>query len=147
MRFKLALTVCCLCLTAVRAFAGVDARMFHYPDVSETHIAFVYAGDIGVFEKGGGTASRRSSPLGEELFPRFSPHGRSIAYTTRDRGFRTWKRFRGGTAFPSALNRATQITVRTPSRAPFIAVASRSSVSPTPCTPPQGNSRTSSTLN
>ena len=27
-----------------------------------------------------------------------SPDGTAIAYTTRDRGFRTWKRFRGGTA-------------------------------------------------
>jgi tricorn protease len=175
-------------IAASPALAEIDARMLRYPDVSETHIAFVYAGDIWLVEKGGGTAHRLSSPPGEELFPRFSPDGSrlafsanydgntdiyvvpsmggsptrityhpdsdvvsdwtvdgskllfssrrasgvrrlshfylvsadggfpevlpvpygdvgalapdgtTIAYTTRDRGFRTWKRFRGGTA-------------------------------------------------
>jgi hypothetical protein len=35
------------------AHAQVDARMFRQPDVSATHIAFVYAGDIWVVAKGG----------------------------------------------------------------------------------------------
>ena len=81
MRFKLALVVCCLCLTAATVSAEVDARMLRYPDVSETHIAFVYAGDIWVVEKGGGTANRLSSPPGEEQFPRFSPDGSRLAFT------------------------------------------------------------------
>ena len=188
MRSKTALIVLCLCLAAATASAEVDARMLRFPDVSDTHIAFVYAGDIWLVEKGGGTAHRLSSPRGEEVFPRFSPDGTrlafsanydgnsdiyvipamggapvrvthhpdtemisdwtpdgsqllfssrrasgirsvgqfylvsadggfpdvlpvpygdvgalsstgaTIAYTTRDRGFRTWKRFRGGTA-------------------------------------------------
>jgi tricorn protease len=55
--------------------------MLRQPDVSETHITFVYAGDIWVAPKEGGTAQRLSSPLGEESFPRFSPDGRSIAFT------------------------------------------------------------------
>ena len=45
--------------------AQVDARMFRYPDVSATHIAFSYAGDIWVVPKAGGTAVRLSSPPGE----------------------------------------------------------------------------------
>ncbi|MCP4903136.1 MAG: peptidase S41 [bacterium] len=63
------------------AQAQVDARMLRYPDVSETQIAFVYAGDIWVVEKDGGTASRLSSPPGEELLPRFSPDGNQIAFS------------------------------------------------------------------
>jgi tricorn protease len=63
------------------AGAQVDARMFQQPDVSATHIAFVYAGDIWVVPKTGGTAMRLSSPAGEESFPRFSPDGSQIAYT------------------------------------------------------------------
>jgi tricorn protease len=55
--------------------------MFRYPDVSETHVTFVYAGDIWVVEKDGGTARRLSSPPGEELFPRFSPDGSRIAFS------------------------------------------------------------------
>ena len=61
--------------------AQVDARMLRFPDVSETHITFVYAGDIWIVPKAGGTASRLSSPPGEEAFPRFSPDGRSIAFS------------------------------------------------------------------
>ena len=81
MRIKLALVVLCLCLTAATASAEVDARMLRYPDVSESHIAFVYAGDIWLVEKGGGTAQRLSSPPGEEFFPRFSPDGSRLAFT------------------------------------------------------------------
>ena len=63
------------------AWAQVDARMLRYPDVSATHISFVYAGDIWVAPKEGGVASRLSSPAGEESFPRFSPDGAQIAFS------------------------------------------------------------------
>ena len=66
---------------AAAAQAQIDARMFRYPDVSRTHIAFVYAGDIWVVPKDGGTASRLSSPPGEEQYPRFSPDGSQIAFS------------------------------------------------------------------
>jgi tricorn protease len=72
---------CLLLLATPSARAQVDARMFRYPDVSATHIAFVYAGDIWVVPKAGGTASRLSSPPGEEQYPRFSPDGSRIAFT------------------------------------------------------------------
>jgi tricorn protease len=62
-------------------YSQVNARMLRYPDVSETHICFVYAGDIWVVAKQGGLAHRLSSPKGEESFPRFSPDGQRIAFT------------------------------------------------------------------
>ncbi len=61
--------------------AQVDARMFRQPAVSQTQIAFVYAGDIWIVSRKGGTATRLSSPQGEESFPRFSPDGTKIAYS------------------------------------------------------------------
>ncbi|MBN1272975.1 MAG: PD40 domain-containing protein [Candidatus Aminicenantes bacterium] len=61
--------------------AQVNARMLRYPDVSVTHICFVYAGDIWVVAKDGGIANRLSSPRGEEIFPRFSPDGSTIAFS------------------------------------------------------------------
>ncbi len=70
-----------LLLTAPVAIAQVDARMLRYPDVSESMITFVYAGDIWVADKGGGAARRLSSPAGEESFPRFSPDGAMIAFS------------------------------------------------------------------
>ena len=66
---------------AAPASAQVSARMFRYPDVSATQIAFVYAGDIWVAPKTGGTAVRLTTPPGEESFPRFSPDGTKIAYS------------------------------------------------------------------
>jgi len=63
------------------AEAQIDARLLRQPDVSATQIAFVYGGDIWVAPKDGGVAHRLSTPQGEESFPRFSPDGRSIAFT------------------------------------------------------------------
>jgi tricorn protease len=63
------------------ASAQIDARMFRYPAVSRSQLAFVYAGDIWVAPKAGGTAVRLTSSPGEESFPRFSPDGQKIAYS------------------------------------------------------------------
>lgn len=63
--------------------AQISARMFRHPDVSMTHITFVYAGDIWVVSKRGGTANRLSSPNGQENFPKFSPDGKTIAFTAK----------------------------------------------------------------
>ena len=79
-RVLVSLALLCGGITSA-AQAQIDARMFRYPDVSRTHIAFVYAGDIWVVPKAGGTASRLSSPPGEEQYPRFSPDGSQIAFS------------------------------------------------------------------
>ena len=81
MRCKIFLLTLSVCLTSLVASAEIDARMLRYPDVSATHIAFVYAGDIWLVAKEGGTATRLSSPSGEEEFPRFSPDGMHIAFS------------------------------------------------------------------
>src|ERR1700755_3398428 len=70
-----------LAAAAVPAAAQVDARMFRQPAVSADKIAFVFAGDIWIVPKAGGTATRLSSPPGEESFPRFSPDGTKLAYS------------------------------------------------------------------
>jgi len=79
---KNAVAVVLVLLAAAAAVeAQVDARMLRFPDVSHDRIAFVYAGDIWVAPKEGGTAVRLSTPEGEESFPRFSPDGGRIAFT------------------------------------------------------------------
>jgi len=59
----------------------IHAGILRYPTVSETQIAFTYAGDIWLLPKQGGTATRLSSPPGEESFPRFSPDGSQLAFS------------------------------------------------------------------
>lgn len=67
--------------TTVAPPEGDLTRLLRYPDASADKIAFVYGGDIWVVEKAGGVARRLTSGAGEELFPKFSPDGRWIAFT------------------------------------------------------------------
>jgi tricorn protease len=61
--------------------------MFRYPDISKTHIAFVWAGDVWLVAKEGGEARRLTDAPGEETNPRFSPHdGSRIALTANYHG-------------------------------------------------------------
>ncbi|MCM2250015.1 MAG: PDZ domain-containing protein [Geothrix sp.] len=66
---------------SVGATAQIDARLMRYPDVSATQIAFTYANDLWIMPKTGGVAQRLSTPRGEESFARFSPDGRTLAFT------------------------------------------------------------------
>ncbi len=66
---------------SLTGFAQVNARMFRYPDVSSSQIAFSYAGDIWVVSKDGGVATKLSSSVGEEIMPKFSPDGKTIAFS------------------------------------------------------------------
>ena len=62
-------------------FGQISARLLQYPDVSKTKIVFSYGGDIWVAPKEGGTAVKLSSPKGREVFPKFSPDGKTIAFS------------------------------------------------------------------
>ena len=63
------------------SFSQIDAGLFRYPDVSKTQIVFTYANDVWIIPKEGGTAEKLSSPAGVEIFPKFSPDGRTIAFS------------------------------------------------------------------
>ena len=75
-----------LCCFSSVSHAQIDARLFQQPDVSETHVSFVYAGDVWTVPKTGGTATRLSSPAGTESFPKFSPDGKHIAFSANYHG-------------------------------------------------------------
>src|SRR5207245_439007 len=51
------------------------------PTVSQTHIAFVYAGDLWLVSRQGGEAKRLTTGTGLETDPLFSPDGKQIAFT------------------------------------------------------------------
>jgi tricorn protease len=62
--------------------AGADAPwLFQKPALSQTHIAFVFAGDLWSVPREGGVAARLTSSPGSETNPVFSPDGSMIAFT------------------------------------------------------------------
>jgi tricorn protease len=58
-----------------------EGRMMRFPDISHDKIAFYYAGDLWVAPTSGGVARRVTSHPGRELFPKFSPDGKWLAFT------------------------------------------------------------------
>ena len=54
--------------------------LLRYPDVSATQVVFSYGNDLWLVPREGGVASPLASPPGQELFPRFSPDGETIAF-------------------------------------------------------------------
>ncbi len=60
---------------------GEEARLLRFPDIHSDKMAFVYAGDIYISPRSGGQAVRLTSHEGLELFPKFSPDGRWVAFT------------------------------------------------------------------
>jgi tricorn protease len=76
-----ALALCTVVGSPVSAVDVHDTRMLAQPAISDTHIAFVYAGDLWSAELDGGNVRRLTTHRGVETRPRFSPDGNSIAFS------------------------------------------------------------------
>jgi tricorn protease len=61
--------------------AQAEDRLFRFPDVSSEMITFSHGGDLWTVPISGGLARRITSHEGLEIFPRFSPDGKQIAFT------------------------------------------------------------------
>jgi tricorn protease len=57
------------------------AGMLRYPAISARQIAFVYANQLWLAPREGGMASPLAAPPGSAGFPRFSPEGKTVAFT------------------------------------------------------------------
>jgi tricorn protease len=58
-----------------------EARLLRFPAIHSDQIVFGYAGDLYTVAAKGGMARRLTSDAGYEMFPRFSPDGKWIAFT------------------------------------------------------------------
>ncbi|MCD6452665.1 MAG: PD40 domain-containing protein [Acidobacteria bacterium] len=58
-----------------------EGRLMRFPDIYGDKIVFTYAGDLWLVSSEGGMARRITSHPGLELFPKFSPDGKWIAFT------------------------------------------------------------------
>ncbi len=63
------------------SLASEEARVLRFPTIHENTIVFSFAGDLYSVSSDGGTARRLTSDVGYEVFPRFSPDGKHLAFT------------------------------------------------------------------
>jgi len=58
-----------------------EGRLMRFPDIYRDKIVFSYGGDLWLVVSSGGVARRITTHPGLELFPKFSPDGKWIAFT------------------------------------------------------------------
>ncbi|MGC1483045.1 MAG: PDZ domain-containing protein [Candidatus Acidiferrum sp.] len=79
--------VCLPALSAHGQSAAVDqvppgpTRLLRFADISKDRVVFAYAGDLWIASREGGDARRLTSHVGDELYPKFSPDGKWVAFT------------------------------------------------------------------
>ena len=73
--------VACTCV--VLGQDAQEARLMRFPDIYKNKIAFMYGGDLWLASSSGGVARQTTSHPGRELFPKFSPDGKWIAFTAQ----------------------------------------------------------------
>src|SRR6184192_3707173 len=85
-----AFALCCLIAASLVSITAVSAqdlpdttRLLRFPATNGTQIVFCYAGEIYTVGKDGGFARRLTSGPGYSSFPRFSPDGKQIAFTSQ----------------------------------------------------------------
>ena len=80
--FKKWIAVCVLACTGLAIGQEMqEGRLLRFPDIHKDKIVFYYAGDLWLGSTSGGAARRITTNPGRELFPKFSPDGKWIAFT------------------------------------------------------------------
>ncbi len=68
--------------TPAKADLGTEARLMRFPAIHGDQVVFSYAGDLYTVSSKGGLARKLTNdPNGYEMFARFSPDGKNIAFT------------------------------------------------------------------
>ncbi|MDR0835155.1 MAG: PDZ domain-containing protein, partial [Tannerella sp.] len=66
---------------SINTIHAEEARLLRFPTTNGTEIIFTYAGDLYKVSANGGEAERLTSDVGYEMFARFSPDGKTVAFT------------------------------------------------------------------
>jgi tricorn protease len=81
------------CLTALFLIAygavlpgAAPVRLARHPDYNAGRVTFSYLGDIWIANEDGSNVHRLTDNLAREIYPRFSPDGRSIAFSSNRNG-------------------------------------------------------------
>ena len=70
-----------LLLSFLSVHLSAQTKLLRFPDIHDNRIVFTYGGDLWLAPATGGTASRLTAHPGIELFAKFSPDGKWIAFT------------------------------------------------------------------
>ncbi len=81
MRIFKKILVICLAFLAFKSVNAQEARLLRFPAIYGDQVVFTYAGDLYTVKLSGGTARKLTSHVGFEMFPRFSPDGKTVAFT------------------------------------------------------------------
>jgi tricorn protease len=81
MRFRALGLIALILLFALPLAAQTETRLLRFPACRGDQVVFTYAGDLFTVSASGGVARRLTSGEGYEMFARFSPDGKQIAFT------------------------------------------------------------------
>ncbi len=70
-----------LLLIVVQLLTAQEARLLRFPTISNDAVVFSYAGDLYSVSPNGGIARKLTNHDGFEMFARFSPDGKNLAFT------------------------------------------------------------------
>src|SRR5512136_2089752 len=70
-------------LFLTEAFSQQETRLLRFPAIHGNQVVFSYAGDLYTVERNGGIARKLTNSPGYEMFARFSPDGKTIAFTAQ----------------------------------------------------------------
>ncbi len=82
-RFLSVLTLVLFVLTTSFSQQTQEARLLRFPNIHGNKVVFSYAGDLYEVNINGGVARRLTSDPGYEMFAKFSPDGKWIAFTAQ----------------------------------------------------------------
>ncbi len=78
---KLFRLLCVCSLLVFAANSNAQTKLLRFPDVHADKVVFTYAGDLWLASTSGGLATRLTAHPGIEVFAKFSPDGKWIAFT------------------------------------------------------------------
>lgn len=81
------LSFCLALLLGAQGLAAArEAKLVRYPDYHDGKIAFAYLGDIWTADENGKNVQRLTVHKARDIYPRFSPDGRTIAFSSDREG-------------------------------------------------------------
>jgi tricorn protease len=68
-------------VASLNSFAQDESRLMRFPTINGSKVVFSYAGDLYAVDTSGGLARKLTNFAGYEMFAKFSPDGKQLAFT------------------------------------------------------------------